>query len=149
MSSSQKIVLFRRVPGLPKAELESFARLLRDDVAGGRGFDCLLTDDRELRRLNREFLGKDAATDVLSFPESVEADRPYLGELAISCDRAQEQADRYGHGLDDELKILMLHGVLHLVGLNHVNDRGRMARAESRWRKHFHLPAGLIERTRT
>ncbi|MFN0166348.1 MAG: rRNA maturation RNase YbeY [Bryobacteraceae bacterium] len=149
MSTSQKIVYFRRAPRLPRAELESFARRLRDEAAGERGFDCLLTDDRELRRLNREFLGKDAPTDVLSFPESEEADRPFLGELAISCDRAREQAKQYGHSLDVELKILMLHGVLHLVGLNHVKDRGRMARAESRWRKHFQLPTGLIERTRT
>ena len=115
-------------------------------VAAGRRFSCLLTDDRELLRLNREFLGKEYATDVLSFPEPGPDD--FLGEMAISVERAKEQARSRGHSLDEEIGILMLHGLLHLLGMDHETDRGRMARAETRWRKKLGLPAGLIERVR-
>ncbi len=115
-------------------------------VAGGRPFCCLLTDDRELRRLNRQFLGKDYPTDVLSFPEP--GPDGFLGEMAISVERAREQAAEFGHRLDEEIRILMLHGLLHLMGMDHANDRGRMARAETRWSKRLGLPAGLIERAR-
>ena len=68
--------------------------------------------------------------------------------MAISVERAQEQARSRGHGLEEEIGILMLHGLLHLLGMDHENDRGRMARAETRWRKKLGLPAGLIERVR-
>jgi probable rRNA maturation factor len=114
-------------------------------VTTGRPFTCLLTDDRELLRLNRMFLGKAHPTDVLSFPSGIGA---ALGELAISVDRAREQAEEHGHSLAEELKILMLHGVLHLLGFDHEADRGTMARAERRWREQFGLRTGLIERSR-
>ena len=71
-----------------------------------------------------------------------------LGDLAISYDRAREQARELGHRTEDELRVLLLHGVLHLIGLDHERDAGRMARIEKRWRKCFGLPAGLIERVR-
>jgi len=147
MSPDDNIVLFRRAPAeLNRRKLERFARVLRDEVTGGAGFECLVTGDRELRRLNREFLGKDYATDVLSFPDS--GPGGFLGEIAISAQRARQQAGAYGHSLDDEIRILMLHGVLHLMGMDHENDRGRMARAEAGWRTRLALPAGLIERVR-
>lgn len=119
------------------------AERLRHELAGDRPYRCLLTDDRELRRLNCQFLGRDYPTDVLSFPAGDE----FLGEIAISVDRAREQAARYGHSLEEELAILMLHGLLHLVGFDHERDRGRMRRAEARWRRVLGLPSGLIERT--
>jgi len=141
------LMLFRRAPaGLGRSGLEEFARTLRDRVAGGRAFECLLTGDSELRRLNARFLGNDYPTDVLSFP-SAQPD-PWLGEIAISAQRAAEQAAEYGHSLEDEIRILMLHGVLHLVGMDHETDGGRMRRAEIRWRRKLGLPAGLIERAR-
>ncbi len=115
-------------------------------MAGDRGFLCLVTDDRELRRLNLQFLGKDEPTDVLSFPEP--GPEGLLGEMAISAGRAREQARACGHSLDTEIRILMLHGLLHLLGMDHARDRGRMARAEARWRKKLGLPPGLIERAR-
>ncbi|MEZ5399849.1 MAG: rRNA maturation RNase YbeY [Bryobacteraceae bacterium] len=117
---------------------------LQADVAGGRPFECLIAGDGELRRLNREFLGKDAPTDVLSFPSGTGEGR--LGELAISADRARAQAADHGHGVEDEIGILMLHGVLHLMGMDHERDRGAMRRAEGRFRKRLGLPLGLIER---
>lgn len=145
MSSPEgSTVLFRRRTAdvRPRA-VEIFARKLRAEVAKGRAFDCLLTGDAELRRLNREFLGKDYATDVLSFP-SVHPQT--LGDLAISVPRARAQARRFGHGTEDEVRVLMLHGLLHLLGMDHEADGGRMARAEKRWRARLGLPGGLIER---
>jgi probable rRNA maturation factor len=106
-------------------------------LARGRAVSCLITTDAELRRLNRQFRGKNYATDVLSFPPD---------EMAISLDRAAEQAKELGHSVDDELRILMLHGVLHLCGMDHETDSGQMRRTETRWRKKLGLPAGLIER---
>ncbi len=114
-------------------------------VTGGRGFTVLLTDDRELRRLNRQFLGKDYPTDVLSFP-SREGEGG-LGEMAISVERAEEQALRWGHSLEEEIGILMLHGALHLMGMDHEKDAGEMGRAEAKWRRRLGLAAGLTERS--
>ncbi len=143
-ATDDDLVLFRRAPtGLERPALKEFARTLRDAVASGREFHCLISDDRELRRLNRQFLGADYATDVLSFPLH---DDPLLGEMAISAERAAEQARQFGHSRFDEIRILMLHGVLHLTGMDHETDRGAMARAEARWRKKLNLPAGLIAR---
>jgi probable rRNA maturation factor len=144
------LVLFRRVPaGVRRAALDRFALALRHEVAEGREFECLITNDRELQRLNREFRGKDEPTDVLSFPAAeTPAGAATLGVLAVSWQRASAQASEYGHSLESELRILMLHGVLHLLGMDHETDRGRMARLEARWRLRFHLPGGLIERAR-
>jgi probable rRNA maturation factor len=103
-----------------------------------------------MRRLNREFLGKDFATDVLSFPGGTNPRQTGrsapLGDIAISLQRARAQARRYGHPTEIEIRILMLHGVLHLLGMDHEAGGGRMARAEKRWRKRLGLPEGLIER---
>jgi probable rRNA maturation factor len=113
-------------------------------VAPKRALTCLITSDAELQRLNREFRRKDYPTDVLSFPSG---NGQELGEIAISLDRALEQASRMGHSVEEELRILILHGILHLCGMDHETDSGGMARAERGWRKKFGLPAGLIERS--
>jgi probable rRNA maturation factor len=146
MPADGNLILYRRAgASLSRREVRTFAEQLRQQVTGGRSFTCMITDDRELERLNRTFFGKDYPTDVLSFPSE---ERGSLGEIAISTERASEQAGEHGHGTLDEIRILMLHGVLHLLGMNHERDRGAMSRAEKRWRQTFHLPAGLIERTR-
>lgn len=146
--TEESLVLFRRAPrGLRRGSLNAFARTLREEVAGGRPFQCLVTDDGELRRLNAQFLGRDYPTDVLSFPEAQPSDR--LGDIAISGERAAEQAAEHGHETEQEVRILMLHGLLHLLGLDHEKDRGRMRRVETSWRKKLGLPAGLIERVRS
>lgn len=140
-------MLYLRTPrSLERKPLSAFARQLREQVAEGREFTCLLTDDKELQRLNRDFLSHDYPTDVLSFP-SLEED-PSLGEMAISLDRAREQATNLGHSLETEVQILMLHGLLHLLGMDHETDGGKMRRTETKWRKIFGLPSGLIERAR-
>jgi probable rRNA maturation factor len=119
------------------------AALLAARVARGREFHCRITGDSELRRLNRDFLGHDYATDVLSFPSGEKA---RLGDLAISIQRARAQAGEFGHSVEQEIGVLMLHGLLHLLGMDHETDGGRMARAEARWRRELGLPGGLIER---
>lgn len=145
MSPDGTIVIFRRAGrAISRAELRDFAKKLMWDVAEGRRFECLVTDDRELRRLNRSFLGHDYPTDVLSFPSG--SSSGFAGEIAISTHRAAEQAGEFQHSVDEEVRILMLHGVLHLLGMDHEKDRGAMARAEKRWRKHYKLPNTLIER---
>ncbi len=145
MPDADPLVLFRRAPsGLRRRVLEEFARELRDRVTRGREFRCLLTDNAELQRLNHQFLEKNHPTDVLSFP--ADADSGELGELAISGELAAAQGRAFGHSIEDEIRILMLHGVLHLLGMDHESDRGAMARRENAWRKKLGLPAGLIER---
>jgi len=138
-------VTFRRAATdvRPRA-LANFARRLEREVAKGRTFDCLITGDAEMRRLNRQFRGKDYPTDVLSFP--LEGRRGPLGDIAISVARARAQAREFGHSAEEEVRVLMLHGVLHLLGMDHETDEGRMARAEKRWRAALGLPGGLIER---
>jgi len=140
-------VTFRRTPDdFRRREVERFARRLRKEVAKGRAFDCLITGNTELQRLNREFRGQDCATDVLSFPSAPPA--ADLGSLAISLQRARAQAREFGHDIEHEVSILMLHGLLHLLGMDHESDGGRMARAEKRWRTRLGLAPGLIERVR-
>jgi probable rRNA maturation factor len=112
--------------------------------------NVLVTNSRELRSLNLRFRGKDKSTDVLSFPAPLlghASAKPVAGDLAISAEIARENATRLGHSLAAEIKILVLHGVLHLAGFNHEQDNGEMAREESRLRQQLKLAAGLIERT--
>jgi len=146
--TSEKAVIVFRHPsrGVARTSLRAYAEKLQSEVAGGRAFVCLIADDAELRRLNRDFLNKDYATDVLSFPAA--ETNGLLGEIAISLDRARAQAYHYKHEISDEICVLMLHSVLHLTGMDHESDSGAMARAEREWRKHFGLPGGLIERVR-
>jgi probable rRNA maturation factor len=106
----------------------------------------LLTTDASIRGLNRRFRGKNQATDVLSFPAEGLGARETAGDLAISVTTAMRQAREHGHGLWTEIKVLILHGLLHLAGYDHETDGGRMARRESVLRAELRLPQGLIER---
>jgi probable rRNA maturation factor len=148
MSLQQIALLFKvATPGLSRRDLRAFGNRLVTDVTNGRAFCCLITSDAELRRLNRQFRKKDCITDVLSFPGgSSSGALGELGELAISFPRAKQQAADYGLSVEQEIQVLMLHGVLHLLGMDHETDRGRMARAEAKWRAALGLPRGLIER---
>ncbi len=123
--------------------MKDFARTLSEQVTAAP-FSCLITNDRELQRLNCTFLGLDYPTDVLSFPSATTAGG--IGEIAISLERAQAQAQQFGHSTLDELQILMLHGSLHLSGFDHESDRGEMARLERKWRRSLRLPSSLIAR---
>ena len=125
------------------AALERFARRA-GRAAGVQGeVNVLVTGDAEVRRLNRRFRRKDKPTDVLSFPA---IDRHCAGDIAISASTAARNARRLGHTTAEELKILLLHGMLHLSGHDHETDRGEMARQEGRLRRALGLPASLLER---
>lgn len=152
MSPGDSTVLFKALPtqfrltSPEKRLLSNFSRTLSQDVAGGLPFTSLITNDRELHQLNKQFLGHDYPTDVLSFPSGMPG---HLGELAISVERADAQAKSFGHSRVDEVRILMLHGLLHLSGMDHETDRGAMSRAEKKWRSYFDLPPTLIARAKT
>ena len=110
--------------------------------------NVLVTSSAEVRSLNRRFRGKNKATDVLSFPaQSLKSSaRPLAGDIAISVDVAIQNAASLGHSAVEEVKILTLHGILHLSGFDHERDHGQMARKEIALRRRFRLPTGLIER---
>lgn len=133
----------RKTNDLSRLALARFATRAQR-AAGTRGeVDILLTHDAEIHRLNREFRGKDAATDVLSFPAAA----PQAGgDIAISVTTARRQAKSAGHELSTEIKVLILHGMLHLAGYDHESDHGQMRRREQLLRRQLGLPAGLIER---
>ena len=103
-----------------------------------------VTTDARVRALNRRFRGVTRPTDVLSFPADEAGE---LGDIIIARGVAARQAHNLGHSLATELKVLALHGLLHLLGYDHERDGGRMARAEARLRRLGGLEAGLIERT--
>ena len=102
-----------------------------------------IVSDARVRALNRQFRRKDTATDVLSFPSD---ERGYLGDIVIAAGVAKRQARDAGHPLTTELRVLALHGLLHLLGYDHERDDGRMARLEQRLRKRGGLREGVIER---
>ena len=117
-------------------------------AVGLRGaVDVLLSGDSTLCTLNKSFRGKNKATDVLSFPAPSAFATKHAGDLAISLETADRQASAFGHSVVAEIKILILHGLLHLAGEDHEIDDGQMAARESILRQQLRLPATLIERT--
>lgn len=139
------MIIRKAVRGISAAALERFTVRARR-AAGVRGeVDVLIASSSVIRRLNRRFLGKDRPTDVLSFP-SAQANG-FAGDIAIAADVGARNARRFGHPCGEELKILILHGMLHLAGYDHENDRGEMARKEERLRSELRLSAGVIGRS--
>ncbi len=140
------MVIFRKpVPELTERSLSAYvARAQR--AVGLRGeVNVLLTTNPELRALNSRFRKKDKPTDVLSFPAIATAEG-LVGDVAISVTIAAQNARQLGHGAAEEVKILILHGLLHLAGHDHEQDDGEMARLEQKLRNRLGLPVGLIER---
>jgi len=133
---------------LSRSGLTSFLNRARVAVGLSGEVEVLLSDDSTLRRLNKSFRGKNKPTDVLSFPAppQIKGQPAHAGDLAISLETAARQADSYGHPLRDEVRILLLHGLLHLSGLDHETDNGEMAARESNLRRQLRLPNTLIER---
>jgi probable rRNA maturation factor len=144
MGKRASVLFHKPLPPAERDLLCAFAEQLCADILDGRGFELVISDDRQLRELNARFLNHDYATDVLSFPAD---EGETVGELVISLDRAKAQANEHGHATIDELRILALHGALHLKGMDHETDAGEMRREETHWRAHYGLPAGLIERS--
>ena len=145
--------LKKRIPGATTARIERFVRRVCVAAKLKGTVNVLITTNVEMRSLNRRFCGKDSATDVLSFPAAQGAAGKLLpgklaGDLAISAEIAAENAKQLGHAVADEIRILILHGVLHLAGYDHETDRGTMARKEGRLRRELKLPVALIARSR-
>jgi probable rRNA maturation factor len=135
------------VSTLSSSGLARFLNRARAAVGLAGNVEVLLTSDGELKRLNRTFRGKNKATDVLSFPAPVEFGAETAGDLAISLDTAARQAEEHGHTLRDEVRILLLHGLLHLNGEDHETDNGEMAQREADLRRELRLATGLIARS--
>jgi probable rRNA maturation factor len=133
-----------RAVGLSRAGLGRFLKTAQAAVGVADEVQVLLAGDATLKRLNREFRGKNKATDVLSFPAV--PGMGYGGDLAISLETAQRQAEEHGHSLRDEVRVLLLHGLLHLAGMDHEVDGGEMAAREAELRKALGLKSGLIAR---
>jgi len=148
------VILQKKVAGLSEDALQRFV-LRACRAAGLKGLvNVLVTSSPTVRSLNREFRGRNQATDVLSFPSSpvfpVGRKRPaFAGEIVISAEIAAHNAAQLGHSAAQEVKILALHGILHLAGLDHERDNGEMARKERKLRRALKLPVALTERTQT
>lgn len=122
------------------------AWIVKSAPASAKGdLSIAIVSDRRMRALNRQFRGKDAVTDVLSFPSD---ERGFLGDIVIAAGVTKRQAKDAGHSEQTEVKVLALHGLLHLLGYDHESDDGKMARVEARLRKKAGLKEGLIERAR-
>jgi probable rRNA maturation factor len=139
--------------GLSPSGLSRFLRSAQRAVELEGEVQVLLADDATLKRLNRTFRARNKATDVLSFPAGpttvffTDPDSPQLaGDLAISLETAARQAEQFGHSLRDEVRVLLLHGILHLAGFDHEVDSGEMAVREDELRRRLRLPASLIAR---
>ncbi len=140
MLSVTVIIFERTVDAASVAGIERFARQAQK-LAGVTGkVAILISGNRRLQELNRRFRRKNRPTDVLSFA------RAEGGDIAISAEIARQNAARYGHSTSAELKVLILHGMLHLAGLDHETDNGHMALLEARLHKQLKLPASLIDR---
>jgi probable rRNA maturation factor len=145
------VILQKKVVGLSELSLSRFVmRARRESRLRGR-VNVLVTGSAAMRTLNARFRGKDKPTDVLSFPseQTIASGREgFAGEIAISGDIAAQNAARLGHSVASEVKVLALHGILHLAGMDHEHDNGQMARKEAELRRVLRLPATLIERAR-
>jgi probable rRNA maturation factor len=138
------VIIFERViEGVSRPALERFARKAQELTGVAGEVDVLIAGNRRLQQLNRHFRNKNRPTDVLSFP------RIEGGDIAVSADMALANARRYRHPATQEIKILILHGMLHLAGYDHENDNGQMARKENKLRVQLKLPASLIDRAHT
>ena len=124
------------------------AWLRRVAPAAARGtVSIAIVSDRRIRDLNRTYRRKDYATDVLAFPDPKSLiPNHYLGDIVIARGVAKRQARAARHAERDELRVLALHGLLHLLGYDHERDSGRMSRVEARLRRKGGLRSGLIER---
>jgi probable rRNA maturation factor len=136
---------------LPVSRLRAFLSRLDGLLDLDRGaFSVCFVNDREMRKFNRRYRGQDRPTDVLSFPANDEPagttrdlqrapEWDYAGDILISAETARRQARREGHGFEKEICLLMLHGLLHLSGMDHERDQGEMARTEYRLRERLGL----------
>jgi probable rRNA maturation factor len=136
-----------RIPLHDKVLARFLASVRRELKLGRREVTVCFVEDREIARLNGKFRGKPKPTDVLSFPANGNGASSFpsengarvLGDIAISPQAARRNAKLFGRTLDEEIRVLILHGVLHLAGYDHEVDDGEMERVEMRMRKKLKL----------
>lgn len=143
------VILQKKIAGVSPQSLSHFVRRARKAAGLEGSVNVLVTNSAAMRSLNSRFRKKDNATDVLSFPSQsfIDHGRRFAGEIAISADIAAKNGTRLGHSAALEIKILTLHGILHLAGYDHERDNGEMARKEESLRRALRLPSALIERS--
>ena len=140
------IILEHETEGISARALSLFAAKAQRTVGLRGEVNIRIASSRELQELNRRFRRKNRPTDVLSFP----SETPRLaGDIAISVEIAAANAAELGHSTEAEVKVLILHGLLHLAGYDHETDDGEMRARETILRRQLGLPVGLIERTHT
>jgi probable rRNA maturation factor len=141
---SEQVIIFEKVvDSVSRRGLARFARKAQKLAGVGGEVDVLIAGNRRLQQLNRRFRKKNKPTDVLSFP------RREGGDIAISAEIAGKNARLYRHSAAQELKVLILHGMLHLAGYDHETDNGQMAKVEHKLRAKLKLPVSLIGRAQS
>lgn len=133
-------VVLQNPTGAPEGDdpdLPSWLVRLVAELAPGASFTARLTSEREVRRLNRTYRGKDAPTDVLSFPGESGPEGEHLGDVVIAVPVARRQAEAAGHSAAHELRVLLLHGLLHCLGHDHETDEGEMETLEAELRERW------------
>ena len=143
------IIFEKKILGLSEPALNRFVLRAKRACALHGGVNVLITSSAAMRSLNSRFRGRNKPTDVLSFPSSPTAtgnSNDLAGEIAISADIAVQNGVRFGHSPAMEVKVLVVHGMLHLAGYDHERDNGRMARKEAKLRRALNLPLSLTER---
>jgi len=123
---------------------EAFLNTIAQEISN-REIEFILTNNDEIHEINLTTRGIDKPTDVLSFPYENMPNTP-LGSIVISSDFVEEKAEAYGHSFNDELSLLFIHGLLHLVGFDHEVDNGEHRDKEEELIKKFQLPNSLIVR---
>ena len=124
---------------VPLTALEKIASALSE-----KEIELLFVDDATMQEINAQQRNIDTTTDVLSFPY---LDMPLLGSIVISVDYAERGSEKFGHSVDDEVQLLFIHGLLHLMGFDHEVDSGEMRAKEAALIEQFQLPKSLIVRT--
>jgi probable rRNA maturation factor len=140
------LLLVHQLPDVRERALALFAGKAQRAVGLRGDVVIFVTCSEEMQKLNREYRGKDEPTDVLTFPS---LSPRVLGDIAISVEIAAANAAELGHSTEAEVKVLILHGLLHLAGYDHETDDGEMRTRETSLRRKLGLPVGLIERTHT
>ena len=113
-----------------------------------KNIELIITTNKQIKAINNEFRGKNKATDVLSFP-IIDSDITFiLGTIIISKNMAIKGAKKFGHSFNDEISLLFIHGLLHLIGYDHETDNGEMRKKEKKLIKKFNLPKSLIVRNK-
>ncbi len=143
------VIFKKRIAGLSAGSLNRFVLRARKAARLKGTVDVVITGSSDMRALNQRFRGKNKPTDVLSFPSECSPNgrrRVLAGEIAISAEIALDNARRLGHTGAMEVKVLILHGILHLAGYDHERDNGEMASKEAYLRRALRLPLSLTER---